>query len=39
MKKEMFTITPKASVRRSQFDVTGLDKNVFRKEILVALRE
>lgn len=37
--KDMFTITPKAPVRRSPFDVTGMGKNVSRKEILAALRE
>lgn len=39
MEKDMFTITPKAPARRSPFDVTGLGKNVSRKEIIAALRE
>jgi hypothetical protein len=38
-KGDMFAITPKAPVRRSPFDVTGMGKNVSRKEILAALRE
>jgi len=39
MKKKIVTIAPKAPVRRSPFDVTGLAKNVSRKEIIAALRE
>jgi prevent-host-death family protein len=36
---DMFVIVPKASRRRSPFDVPGLKKNITRREILEAIRE
>jgi hypothetical protein len=36
---DMFVIAPKASCRRSPFDVPGLKKNITRREILEAIRE
>jgi hypothetical protein len=36
---DMFVIAPKASGRRSPFDVPGLKKNITRREILEAIRE
>ncbi|MDA8083739.1 MAG: hypothetical protein M0024_08815 [Nitrospiraceae bacterium] len=38
-KGDMFSIIPKAAVRRSPFDVSGLRKNISRKEILEAIHE
>jgi antitoxin Phd len=38
-KGDMFSIAPKAPLRRSPFNVTGLRKNISRKEILEAIRE
>ena len=38
-KGDMFSIVPKAGVRRSPFDVSGLRKNISRKEILEAIHE
>jgi hypothetical protein len=38
-KGDMFSIVPKSPVRRSPFDVSGLHKNISRKEILEALHE
>jgi hypothetical protein len=38
-KGDMFSIVPKSPVRRSPFDVSGLRKNISRKEILEALHE
>lgn len=38
-KGDMFSIVPKSPVRRSPFDVTGLHKNISRKEIIEAIRE
>jgi hypothetical protein len=35
----MFVIAPKSPARRSPFDVSGLRKDITRKEILEALRE
>jgi hypothetical protein len=36
---DMFTIVPKSRTQRSPFDVSGLRKDITRKEILEALRE
>lgn len=38
-KGDMFSVVPKSPVRRSPFDVSGLHKNISRKEILEALHE
>lgn len=38
-KGDIFSIAPKAPVRRSPFDVSGLRKNISRKEILEAIHE
>lgn len=38
-KGDLFSIVPKSPVLRSPFDVTGLHKNISRREILEAIRE
>jgi hypothetical protein len=38
-KGDIFSIVPKAPVRRSPFDVSGLHKNISRKEIMEAIYE
>jgi hypothetical protein len=38
-KGDIFSIVPKAPVRRSPFDVSGLHKSIPRKEIIKAIRE
>jgi hypothetical protein len=38
-KGDIFSIVPKAPVRRSPFDVPGLSKRISRKEILEAICE
>jgi len=38
-KGDIFSIAPKAPVRRSPFDVSGLHKNISRKEIIEAIHE
>lgn len=38
-KGDLFSIVPKSPVCRSPFDVTGLHKNISRKEIIEAIRE
>lgn len=38
-KGDIFSIVPKAPVRRSPFDVCGLRKNISRKEIIEAIHE
>lgn len=38
-KGDIFSIVPKAPVRRSPFDVSGLGKKISRKEIIEAIRE
>ncbi len=38
-KGDIFSIVPKAPVRRSPFDVSGLHKNISRKEIIEAIHE
>jgi hypothetical protein len=38
-KGDMFSVVPKLPVRRSPFDVSGLHKNISKKEILDALHE
>ncbi|MBI5196478.1 MAG: type II toxin-antitoxin system Phd/YefM family antitoxin [Nitrospirae bacterium] len=38
-KGDMFSIVPKTPARRSPFDISGLHKNISRKEILEAIRE
>lgn len=38
-KGDIFSIVPKAPVRRSPFDVPGLNKKISRKEILEAIHE
>lgn len=38
-KGDMFSIVPKMPIRRSPFDVTGLQKNISRKEILEAIQD
>ena len=38
-KGDIFSIVPKAPVRRSPFDVSGLHKNIPLKEIIKAIHE
>ena len=38
-KGDIFSIVPKAPVCRSPFDVSGLRKNISRKEIIEAIHE
>ncbi|MBI5674968.1 MAG: type II toxin-antitoxin system Phd/YefM family antitoxin [Nitrospirae bacterium] len=38
-KGDIFSIVPKAPLRRSPFDVSGLNKNISRKEIMAAIHE
>lgn len=38
-KGDMFSIVPKAPARRSPFDISGLCKNISRKEIIEAIHE
>ncbi|WKZ19084.1 MAG: type II toxin-antitoxin system Phd/YefM family antitoxin [Candidatus Jettenia sp. CY-1] len=38
-KGDMFSIIPKSPARRSPFNITGLHKNISRKEILEAIHE
>jgi hypothetical protein len=38
-KGDLFSIAPKTAVRRSPFDVAGLDTGISRQEILAALRD
>ena len=38
-KGDIFSIVPKATVLRSPFDVSGLHKNIPRKEIIEAIHE
>ncbi|MDN3511772.1 MAG: type II toxin-antitoxin system Phd/YefM family antitoxin [Candidatus Jettenia sp.] len=38
-KGDMFSIIPKSLARRSPFNITGLHKNISRKEILEAIHE
>lgn len=38
-KGDSFSIVPKSPVGRSPFDVSGLHKNISRKEIIEAIRE
>ncbi len=38
-KGDIFSIVPKAPVRRSPFDVSGLHKKISRKEIIEAIHE
>lgn len=38
-KGDVFSIVPKAPLRRSPFDVSGLHKNISRKEIMAAIHE
>jgi len=38
-KGDIFSIVPKAPVHRSPFDVSGLHKNISRKEIIEAIHE
>ena len=38
-KGDLYSIVPKSSTRRSPFDVSGLRKNITRKDILAAIRE
>jgi len=38
-KGDIFSIVPKTPIGRSPFDVSGLDKNISRKEIIEAIHE
>lgn len=38
-KGDLFSVVPKTPVRRSPFDIAGLQKNISRKEILEAIQE
>ncbi|MBI2987194.1 MAG: type II toxin-antitoxin system Phd/YefM family antitoxin [Deltaproteobacteria bacterium] len=38
-KGDLYSIVPKSPTRRSPFDVSGLRKQISRKEILEAIRE
>jgi PHD/YefM family antitoxin component YafN of YafNO toxin-antitoxin module len=38
-KGDLYSIVPKSHLRRSPFDVAGLQKGLSRKEILEAIRE
>lgn len=38
-KGDLYSIVPKSPVRRSPFDVSGLNKKITRKQILEAIRE
>ena len=38
-KGDLYSIVPKSRPHRSPFDVTGLQKNISRKEILEAIHE
>jgi len=38
-KGDLYSIVPKSPARRSPFDVSGLNKNITRGEILDAIRE
>lgn len=38
-KGDIFYIVPKSPVRRSPFDVSGLNKNIPRKQIIDVLKE